>query len=747
MATVPVQAASAAPAPAPRVVADQLNNPRQLNLAEDGRTLVVAEAGRGGEGCAPPDDGPPAPCVGPTGSITRVTAPQADQPDAERTISGLPSSAAPNGAFAVGTNGADEVAGGEGLHIVAQSPGLAAEPTAEDSDQGLYLAADATDQPPMEPDEPPLPGLVTLPGGDIALLGADLEAAERRLNPDGAQIESNPYAVVFVDQDSANPEDGFALVADAAANAVWKVSPNHESENPEELLAVSVFAAFPTTEEAEGQQGPPEFVPTSLALHGRHVFVGGLGSEATGAAQVVQFDVMTGAEVRRFTGFTGITGVAVDETHLYVSQLFGAVPPGPPGDEPSDEAPTTPPPGVPGSVVKTSRASADAPRFSVDVPFPAGISSDGQGNVYVAVNSIAPAEGVEGIFGPGSFDVGGGAVWDIDFTGAPMIEPTPYAPPLEQLAGGDRYATAARIAQETFDAAPTVVLASGAARNFADALTGNYLAGAEDAPILLTEPGSLPAATQSALTALGSDRVVIVGGPTAVSTAVEEQLALLGYDVDRLGGADRYATAAMVASEVGDSAAEVPVGELDGQRTAILGNGQDFPDILAAGPISYAEQFPIMITRPGSLPAATRAVLQNLEIERVIIVGGPAAVSARVQRELEGVVDDVDRIGGTTRFSTAVLLAEFAYDVLDFDDAHIELARSDDFADALAGGAHAGTHRAPIVLTLPAALHPVTRDFIAARSGTLTSGHSFGGPEAVSDAARIAAGNAVAGQG
>src|SRR5437879_405797 len=54
------------------VVANGLNNPRQLSIAPSG-ALYVAEAGRGGSGaCAPnPGEGGQA-CIGPSGSIARI---------------------------------------------------------------------------------------------------------------------------------------------------------------------------------------------------------------------------------------------------------------------------------------------------------------------------------------------------------------------------------------------------------------------------------------------------------------------------------------------------------------------------------------------------------------------------------------------------------------------------------------------------------------------------------------------------
>lgn len=314
----------------------------------------------------------------------------------------------------------------------------------------------------------------------------------------------------------------------------------------------------------------------------------------------------------------------------------------------------------------------------------------------------------------------------------------------ERLNGDDRFETAAAIAADTFpNGATTAIIARS--DDFADALTGNYLAGTLNAPVLLTRTGDLPSATADALAALGVDDVVIVGGDNAVSPAVEATLRE-DYTVRRLAGTDRYLTAQAVAEDAaGDGTG---VGEYDALRTAVLGNGQDFPDVLAAGPLGYAESFPITITRPADLPDATAAVLADLEIEQVIVVGGDTVVSPAVRAEVEEITGNpVIELEGANRFLTANAIADFAYDELDFDATHVNLARSDRFADALAGGPHAGEERAPILLTTPDALSVPTRDYLASRSGTLTDGHIFGGTAAVSDATKAAAEQAASGDG
>src|SRR5262249_2638384 len=93
---------------------------------------------------------------------------------------------------------------------------------------------------------------------------------------------------------------------------------------------------------------------------------------------------------------------------------------------------------------------------------------------------------------------------------------------LDRIAGADRYATAATIANDTFPSSSIAFLARGDA--FADALAANYLAGQQSAPILLSNPGSVPQVTIDALKGLKVGTVHLLGGTDALSPAVQSQL-------------------------------------------------------------------------------------------------------------------------------------------------------------------------------------------------------------------------------
>ena len=299
----------------------------------------------------------------------------------------------------------------------------------------------------------------------------------------------------------------------------------------------------------------------------------------------------------------------------------------------------------------------------------------------------------------------------------------------ERYAGANRFDTARLIAIDTFGTADHVLIATGV--NFPDALAGSYLAGSTGtgAPILLVLPTAIPAETDAAITSLRATKATILGGPAAVSETVANQLRARGLTVDRAEGLNRYETAKAVALRPGAA----NVGTVDNDRTAIVATGRVAADALAGGPLAYAGKLPTLLTEPDSLVQPTRDALTQLNIRRVLLLGGPAAVSENVRNQLAAMNITVVRLEGTTRQATATAIAAFAKDKLAFDNSHVNLARGDDFADALTMGPHGGKDRSVIVLTgNPGTLTETTRAYLAANCSTLTTGHIAGGEAAVS---------------
>lgn len=311
------------------------------------------------------------------------------------------------------------------------------------------------------------------------------------------------------------------------------------------------------------------------------------------------------------------------------------------------------------------------------------------------------------------------------------------------LAGTNRYDTARQIARQTFGSSKTVLLASGT--NFPDALAASYLAGHLDVPILLTDPVALPHETQLALESLGAENVVIIGGPNSVSTSIESGLRAAKLGVDRISGATRYATALSIAKRplnVGS------VGTLNGERVALLANGGGFADALAAGPLSFAEGFPLLLTPSNQLGPDAAQGLKDLQIQRVIVLGGLNSVNQAVEDAIRDKSINVTRIAGADRTETATALAEFAIDTpaIGFSRTHVNLARGDEGGggvDALTGATHAGREHAPILLAAsPTQLDMASlanTEFLFSHADRLFNGHIFGGAASITEETRLTA--------
>ncbi len=257
-----------------------------------------------------------------------------------------------------------------------------------------------------------------------------------------------------------------------------------------------------------------------------------------------------------------------------------------------------------------------------------------------------------------------------------------------RVAGPDRVATAIEIARGVTEGrgAATVVLARADA--YADALAGGPLAARLDAPILLTGGDRLDARVAALVTELASRTAYLLGGEAALSPRVAQELREAGVaEVVRVAGDDRFATAAAIADRVVSQAERER-----GSPTAYLVEGANadpargWPDALAA---AAQGSRPVLLTERDSLPEATRRALGTFVA--VTIVGGEAAVSPEVERQVADEVVETHRIAGATRYDTFRRLSGVAGD-------RPWLVTGRDWPDALTAGAGAHLDGGSLVL-------------------------------------------------
>lgn len=241
--------------------------------------------------------------------------------------------------------------------------------------------------------------------------------------------------------------------------------------------------------------------------------------------------------------------------------------------------------------------------------------------------------------------------------------------------GENRYETAVKIAQNGWTSAKTVVLAKGS--DFPDALSGAPLAYKEDAPILLTETNKLTEITKKEIKRLKAEKVIILGSGGAVSENVYNEIKTMGLTVDRIGGKNRFETAALIADHLNSN-------------EAVIAYGRNFPDALAIAPYAARKGIPILLTAQDELPETTRNAMKGMS--NAIIVGNNAVVSKKVEDSLP--VATTVRYGGSDRYETAKSIITN----LNFGTNIAYVATGRNFPDALAGSALAAKNNAPILL-------------------------------------------------
>jgi hypothetical protein len=297
---------------------------------------------------------------------------------------------------------------------------------------------------------------------------------------------------------------------------------------------------------------------------------------------------------------------------------------------------------------------------------------------------------------------------NVGSSGFAQVDTILYSP-TTRFSGATRIQTAIDVSEGSFSDRVAVAGIVARADNFPDALAGIPLAAAKGGPLLLTGTSSLHPDTAAELTrVLRPGRTVyLLGGEGAISAAVEQELAALGFETVRLSGATRIETAVAIAEEIGNP------------DPLLVTTGFDFPDALSAGSAAAFEGGAVLLTVSDGRHPATDAYLASRPDVTLYGVGGPAARP----------YSEAIPLFGPGREETAVAVAEELFPRAPA----IGLARRDVFADALAGGPHAGQRRAPILLTPPTFLHPATEAYLCGNARSVSGAFVYGGTAAISD--------------
>lgn len=291
----------------------------------------------------------------------------------------------------------------------------------------------------------------------------------------------------------------------------------------------------------------------------------------------------------------------------------------------------------------------------------------------------------------------------------------PYQPVWNRIGGDTRFGTAAALSRTGWPSgADTVLLATG--RNWPDALASAPLSHALDAPLLLSEPSTLPTETAEELARLAPSEIVVLGGEDAVASEVaSEAAAAAGIDgsaVRRIAGTGRYDTAALIAREVGIPAS--------GQVALVTGEGP--ADAVSIAPWAGHNDVPILLTRPSQIPTPVAEFLADMNTTwtSTIGIGGTGALGADV---LEGMPAPT-RVWGYNRYSTNTAIVEQLYS----GPTLFLVSNGEAYPDNLTAGVLGAKQGKATLLVAPRTIDDRTRLFIENNEGRIVSWTMIGGP-------------------
>lgn len=178
----------------------------------------------------------------------------------------------------------------------------------------------------------------------------------------------------------------------------------------------------------------------------------------------------------------------------------------------------------------------------------------------------------------------------------------------------------------------------------------------------------------------------------------------LGFPMERVAGADRYATAVAISKRAFPATS----------AAVVLASGEQYADALAGSALAGAAKGALLLTPKSALPDVVKAEVSRLKPSRVYVLGGEGAVSGDVIAAVRSAAPsaEVTRVAGADRYETAAKAAEVARGLKPTAKAFV--ASGESWADAAAVAPVAYRKGYPVLLVRRAAVPTSTAEFLAA---------------------------------
>ncbi|MFH0830480.1 MAG: cell wall-binding repeat-containing protein [Parcubacteria group bacterium] len=277
-----------------------------------------------------------------------------------------------------------------------------------------------------------------------------------------------------------------------------------------------------------------------------------------------------------------------------------------------------------------------------------------------------------------------------------------------------------------------------------EALTASPLANRLDAPLLLTNPGTLDAGTLAELNRVLVNKqatIYLAGGTSALSGQVEQALRDAGYNTfERFAGANRRQTARLI----GEKVAAVNGSPND---TIFVTEDRAFVDALVVGSVAGQDsdtQVEAILVNPRGEAGINSELAAYLnahhEVTSVKLVGGTAALPSAFESALRNTGRTVTRVAGADRYATAVALIEENFNA----PTRVLVARGDKGSlpgatsigvlsnisshlfGALLAGSYAADFNMPLLLVTSTSVPTPTLDYLTDNAASINQAYLVG---------------------
>lgn len=181
------------------------------------------------------------------------------------------------------------------------------------------------------------------------------------------------------------------------------------------------------------------------------------------------------------------------------------------------------------------------------------------------------------------------------------------------------------------------------AYGFADALSISSVAGSKGYPILMSDSKNLSEEIKEKIIDIQPSQVYLVGGQGSLSdniiSEVRSIVPSLDSNIVRVGGSSRYDTSLEICKYF----------NLDSE-TAVIANGQNFPDALSGSTLASKGNAPIILT-DGKDISKQKKYIDSTNYKNLIILGGTGAVSQLSEELLSGAINEADIIKSKSLYS------------------------------------------------------------------------------------------------